>query len=138
MRYLFPNPIDRIVVNGKKKGELLYHVSIQIISTDGATAIGIMNRDSGVNEEKVEVMNSAEKRVVYNVSELVIQKDRDENKQGSSDWEPTLFKRGFEQIIADFIQSITLNKETQVSSNDALKTHEICDVVIKKLLEINK
>ena len=59
--YMFPYPIEDIVINGRKQNQLLYHVVIQLISKYG-TAIGIMNRDSGTNEEKLEIMNSEEKK----------------------------------------------------------------------------
>jgi virulence factor len=58
-----------------------------------------MNRDSGTTEEKVEIMSTSEKRGVHNVSDLFIQKDKNETKMGGSDWVSTLHKRGFEQIV---------------------------------------
>ena len=60
--YLLPRPIEQLIVNGKKKDNLLYHVVVQFIFAEGRTAIGIMNRDSGTNEEKVEVFTPEEKQ----------------------------------------------------------------------------
>jgi virulence factor len=135
MKYLFPYPIDEIIVNGKKDGDLLYHAVVQFISKE-CTAIGVMNRDSGTIEEKLEVMASTEKRVAYNVADVVIHKDRDELKLGSSDWEPTLHKRGFEQIVSDFIQYIRTNTTPMISAREALATHEICELVVSKLEQL--
>lgn len=134
MRFLYPYQIEEITVKGRKKDNLLYHVVVQFQSED-CTAIGIMNRDSGTREEKVEVMSSAEKRVVYNVADAEIHKNSQVIKLASNDWEPTLHKRGFEQLVAEFIDSVKGDRKPSISSSDALRTHEICEFIIQKLGE---
>ncbi|MFS0865424.1 Gfo/Idh/MocA family protein [Fredinandcohnia sp. 179-A 10B2 NHS] len=134
MRFLYPYQIEEITVKGRKKDNLLYHVVVQFQS-ENCTAIGIMNRDSGTREEKVEVMSSAEKRVIYNVAEAEIHKNSQVIKLASNDWEPTLHKRGFEQLVAEFIASVKGDREPSISSSDALQTHEICEFIIQKLGE---
>jgi virulence factor len=133
--YLFPYPIQKMLVNGMKRGERLYHVVVQLIASDGATAIGIMNRDSGTTEEKLEVFGPMGKQVVYNVSEVVLHEDKHEKKLGINDWAPTLFKRGFEQIVDDFLLALTSGKEPEIKKQDILHTHKICEEVV---LELNK
>ncbi|MCM3236587.1 Gfo/Idh/MocA family oxidoreductase [Heyndrickxia oleronia] len=133
--YMFPYPIEDIVINGRKQNQLLYHVVIQLISKYG-TAIGIMNRDSGTNEEKLEIMNSEEKRVVTNVADLIIRKDRNETRIGYSDWEQTLYKRGFEQAVADFIHAIEYNHAPSITKEELVKTHELCEMIVNKIAEI--
>jgi len=136
LRYLFPYPIKDLLINGRKKDGMLLHVVIQFLAENGATAIGIMNRDSGTVEEKLEVFTSTEKRVVYNVSDTVIYSGKNELKVGTSEWDYTLFKRGFESIINDFLQAIETGKQPQTSMRDALLTHEICEKVVRKLDKI--
>jgi virulence factor len=133
LRYLFPWPVEQIQVNGMKKDQLLYQVTIQLISANGASAIGIMNRDAGTTEEKVEVFSTSEKRVVHNVSELLIQKGTNINRIGSSDWEPMLHKRGFEQMVTDFLQAVEDGTTPGVSGRDALMTHQMCEFIVQKL-----
>jgi virulence factor len=135
LRFLFPYPIKQLNVTGKKHGPFLNHVVIQLIANEGI-AVGIMNRDSGVVEEKVEVFHSDEKRTALNVSELVFQENRNESKQGSSDWEPTLHKRGFEQIIFDFLQAVSNNSSTLISAGDSLLTHKICEQIVREIEEL--
>lgn len=132
MRYLFPHPIEDIVVNGRMEGDRLHHIVIQFL-TNGATAIGIMNRDNGTNEEIVEVMGPLEKRTVQNVSKLIISKGMEITEVRGNDWEPTLIKRGFEPMITDFIEAVRTNTKPQISAEDALKTHEICEKIVRKL-----
>jgi len=131
--FLFPYPIEKLIVTGKKKDNMLYHVVVQFVAADGATAIGIMNRDSGTVEEKLEVFTSGEKRVVYNISDVVIHQDKNETKLGADDWDPMLHKRGFERIIEDFLQSLESGTASQISKSHTLLSHKICDEVVQKL-----
>jgi virulence factor len=135
MRYLFPYPIKDLIVNGRMVEDALYHIVVQFIASDGRSAIGIMNRDNGTNEEIAEVMGPLEKRTVHNVSKLTILKNMETVDVRSSDWEPTLLRRGFEQMVADFVQSVQTNAPPGISAQDALKTHEICEKIIQELLK---
>ncbi|MEH7379038.1 Gfo/Idh/MocA family oxidoreductase [Bacillus sp. JJ1533] len=135
MRYLFPHPIEDLVVNGRMENGTLYHVVLQFISQSG-TAIGIMNRDNGATEEVAQVMGPLEKRTVTNVTTLVISKDMENSEVRSSDWEPTLVKRGFEQMVTDFVHAISTNAEPEISAWDALETHEMCEEILTKLAEM--
>jgi virulence factor len=133
LRFLFPYPVDQILVNGMKKDDLLYQVTIQFNSANGAVAIGIMNRDGGTVEENIEVYSSIEKRTVKNVSELFSHKGTRTCRISTSDWEPMLYKRGFEQMIADFLQAVDGGTLPQVSGSDALETHQMCEFIVQKL-----
>lgn len=134
LRYLFPYPVEELRVSGRIVEGLLHHVTVQFLAK-GATAIGLMNRDSGTSEERVEVMSATEKRIATQVSELVIRSGADETKPGGSDWEPTLHKRGFEQIITEFIGAVRTGQAPENSATDALLTHEICERIVEELLQ---
>jgi virulence factor len=132
MRYLFPHPIEELIVNGRMVEDSLYHVIVQFIS-GGATAIGIMNRDNGTNEEIAEVMGPLEKRSVYNVSKLVVSKGTETIEVRGNDWDSTLKKRGFEQMVAEFVKAVTTGSKVSIAAMDALETHEICERILSKL-----
>jgi virulence factor len=129
--YLLPYPVDHLIVNGKKKDGLLYHVVVQFIFGDACTAIGIMNRDSGTNEERLEVFTTEQKSIVRNVTDTSILNDRNTTEIGVSDWEPTMNKRGFAGMVDDFIYAvksgITRDYEHQ------LKTHRVCEEIVNRL-----
>lgn len=135
VRYLFQNEIQDIVIKGRKKGELLYSVVVQFISDD-ATGIAIMNRDSGAGEEIIEVMGPQEKRTVLNLSEQFIKHPNQETKKTFNDWDSTLYKRGFEQIVSEFINAVRSNTTPSISAIDSLQTHEICEKVVRHLESI--
>jgi virulence factor len=108
MRYLFTLPLKEVLVRGMKRDGLLIHVVLQLIAENGSTAIGIMNRDSGTLEEKVELFSSEEKKTVVNMTKLSTMRQKTEISSGISDWESTLSKRGFENIIQDFLQYLKM------------------------------
>lgn len=131
--FLFPQPIEHLTVTGKKHGAQLYHSVVQFRSADGTTAIGIMNRDSGTVEEKLEVYSSEEKWVVNDVSETTIFRDKTTFRLGINDWESTLHKRGFEQITEVFLQAVTKNGSPVQLHQDLLATHQLCERVVAEL-----
>lgn len=130
---LFRKPVQKLIVNGKKENGLLYHVVVQLISQDGTTAIGIMNRDSGTTEERLEIFTPKEKHVVYNLTETYVFQDKNELKSESDDWESTLHKRGFEQIIDNFLQKVETSSPSLQEYQDILLTHKICEQVVGEL-----
>jgi len=131
--FLFPRPLEKITVVGKQIKDLLYHVVIQLNVVDGTTAMGIMNRDSGTVEEKLEVFTPAEKWVVSNVAETMVSKDGHITRHASSDWESTLYKRGFEQITDAFLERVIKNFPPRQLHQEILRTHEICEHVVQEL-----
>jgi virulence factor len=47
------------------------------------------------------------------------------------DWEPTLYKRGFYQLLDHFIESVQTNTTPNPSIFDSFITHEICEKIVK-------
>jgi len=133
MRYLFIWPLKEILVRGMKRDGLLIHAVVQLIAENGSIAIGIMNRDSGSLEEKVEVFSAEEKKTVINLTDLSTKRQKTETSNGINDWESTLSKRGFENIIDDFLHSLENGTKPQFSMQDALLTHEMCENVVQQL-----
>ncbi len=52
-----------------------------------------------------------------------------------NDWEPTLSKRGFNGILSNFLDVVRNDISTMDTMNDALKTHELCEMLIEKITE---
>jgi len=133
MRYLFALQVKEVLVRGMKRDGLLIHAIIQLIAENGSTAISIMNRDSGTLEEKIEVFSSEEKKTVINMTDLSTMRQKTKTSAGVSDWESTLSKRGFENIINDFLHTLESGNKPQFSMQDALLTHEMCEMVVNQL-----
>ena len=133
MRFLFTYPVKEILVRGMQRDGMLIHVVVQLIATNGAIAIAVMNRDSGTLEEKVEVFSGEEKQTVINLTDLKTNRNKLEISQGINDWESTLSKRGFEHIVNDFLHAVESGEVPGISMEDALKTHELCEKIVVEL-----
>lgn len=129
LRFLMDREVTDVHVKYLKKDDLLHNVVIQLTG-DGCTAIGIMNRNNGVTEEIVEYMTAGNKYVVDNFVETTHFHNKDRNLSKFGDWEPTLYKRGFYQIVDHFIDCIEKNSTPNPSILDSLTTHEICEKIV--------
>ncbi|HET9487948.1 MAG TPA: Gfo/Idh/MocA family oxidoreductase [Chryseosolibacter sp.] len=131
--FLFSPSVEKVSVSGRKTAGLLNHVVVQLHSSDGTTAIGIMNRDSGTVEERVEVFTPIEKWVVTNLTETTVFRQGNATRKSTHDWESTLHKRGFEQITEAFIQNILKGSSPHQLHQEILQTHELCEKIVHDL-----
>ncbi|MEX1239514.1 MAG: Gfo/Idh/MocA family oxidoreductase [Cyclobacteriaceae bacterium] len=132
--FLFQHDIEKVTVTGRKTKALLNHVVVQFDSPVGATAIGIMNRDSGTVEESIEIFTPSEKWVVRNLTETTIYKNGDSTRQAADDWTSTLYKRGFDQVTDAFLQRVISRTSPDQLHREVLRTHEVCEEVVRQLL----
>lgn len=132
IRYLLGEDIENFLVKGKVVNNLLYSVTLQVISRNG-TAVGIMNRESGKTEERIEFICPGEKRIVEDLNNLTVYKDGIEIRQKFGDWEPVLYRRGFEQITDTFLEDVTEQDRFLEKDEDSLKTHELCELIVEQL-----
>lgn len=130
---LFPYPIEKQIINGRQIDGKLYHVTLQLESTYG-TAIGIMNRDAGINEEIVKVFSPDETRTVRNINEIIYYQGRNAVLQGRDDWEPTLHKRGFHHMTRTFINKVRNKDIEEVDYIEDLERHLIAEKIVQSLL----
>ncbi len=134
VRFLLGEKIERFDVYGTFDEDLLASITVQFVSKT-KTATAIMNRNSGVSEEKVELMTENGKWTVDNLTELTIQTGIKTRLERHPDWEKTLVKRGFVPIIHAFLDAVKSGTEEPISKDDALETHEICEAILEKLFE---
>ncbi|MCJ8009875.1 Gfo/Idh/MocA family protein [Lederbergia wuyishanensis] len=135
--YLFPYTINEVIIRGKENNGELHHVTLQLEANEG-TAIGIMNRDAGTTEEIVEVKSPGETRKVVNVSDITSHQNKKILSFGSDDWQPTLEKRGFHDIISYFL-NLVRNKSLPYTAYDRdLKTHLLAEQIVQHLKNIPK
>jgi len=130
LRYLMSTNVVDLKVNFLKKDNMLEHLVIHLIG-EGCTAIGIMNRNNGVTEEMIEYMTPQNKYVVSSLVETTHYHNKEINITKFGDWEPTLYKRGFYQIVDHFLDCIEQHKTPDPSINDSLITHEICERIVQ-------
>lgn len=129
LRFLMGTEVKDIKVRFLEKDNLLHNIVIQLTSEE-CTAIGIMNRNNGVTEEIIEYMTAENKYVVENFVETTEFHNKEKNITKFGDWEPTLYKRGFYQIVDHFLSCVENNITPNPSISDSLITHEICEKIV--------
>ncbi|WP_405140073.1 Gfo/Idh/MocA family oxidoreductase [Sphaerisporangium sp. NBC_01403] len=95
------------------------------------TAIGIMSRVSGANEETCEVIGGGGKRRVANLAD-VVDHSGGETLTRRGDWTPVARQRGIEQLCQEFLASVREGRV--ISAEDALATHAICEDIVTQAL----
>ncbi|UJW59468.1 Gfo/Idh/MocA family oxidoreductase [Bacillus sp. A116_S68] len=134
LRFLMDTEVKEVKVDFQKDGEMLNNLIIQLIG-DNCHAIGIMNRNGAVNEEIIEYTTGHHKYVVNSLVETTHYHNKNINISKFGDWEPTLYKRGFYNIVDYFIDCVTNNRQPDPSIEDSLFTHEICESIVKAIDE---
>ncbi|MDF3035651.1 MAG: oxidoreductase, partial [Paucimonas sp.] len=71
--------------------------------------------------------------IVENLSATTRFQAGEEKRMLFGDWESTLHRRGFPQIISHFIDCVSTRATPSISLADALKTHEICERVVAEI-----
>jgi virulence factor len=137
LRFLSKDALDDMDIRGLVKDESLYNVKLELKGKD-FTSIGIMNRNSGKAQETLEFMNPGNKWLIKDMNETVHLNNGTEQIIKFGDWDPVLYRRGFEQIINHFIDSVQNNTKPSISINDSLITHEICENIVKELSKVLK
>lgn len=129
-RYLLQNEIVDMRVQAKKDGENLHHVVVQFITASNS-ALCIMNYQNGITEEVIEVMHPYKKSVIKNLASYEVYEQASHQIELPNDWNPTLKKRGFVDMIQAFYDQLEGTKNSCVRAQDALITHELVERIVK-------
>lgn len=97
------------------------------------TALGLMNRDSGITEETLEVMAPGNKWAVRGLDTLVHSAGGEERTHRFGDWETVLHRRGFPQIVDHFLGCVREARAPSPSARDSLATHALCERIVKEV-----
>jgi len=132
LRFLMDTEVKDVKVEYIKNGDMLDQLVIQLLG-DGCIAIGMMNRNGGVTEEIIEYMSGHQKFIVNSLVETTRYHNKEVSLTKFGDWEPTLYKRGFYQLMDHFIECVQTSTTPDPSIDDSLITHEICERIVKHI-----
>lgn len=136
LRYLTGHKSLEFNLKCRYESGLLYNVVLELTGLN-TVCIGIMNRDNGISEEIVEFMTPGHKFIIKDMARLYHMNNNKEVTEKASDWEPTLFKRGFYQVVDHFLECVEQGKQpTTPSLEDSLITHRLCERIVESILEI--
>lgn len=101
------------------------------LTTPSASAIVSMDLNSGASTEIYQATSPEKTLVLNNLTDLDIYTAAGSQKKGFGNWETTLYKRGFEQMVQAFIKACESGDPSELRQKNVLLTHEICTQMIK-------
>jgi virulence factor len=130
--FLLGEPAIRVEARGTfKEGRLTMVVTHY--HGQHAHAIGITNYDNGTVEEILEVMRPGEKKRVLQMESLETYNDDVMKVNTRSAWQPTLNKRGFEDMIGHFILAVKNDTPFDFPFEVSLTSHEVAEEIVRQL-----
>lgn len=129
LRFLSNGKIDQLNVFSYYKNQLLAAIDVNWQSGQ-TTVCGSMNRICGVEEETLELFGQQQKWLVSRLSHGWHYTPTHKSELSFSDWDPTLYKRGFVTMLEAFIQQVEIKQSNATQLDDILKTHQLCAQVL--------
>lgn len=127
-----PGEMGGLAVRYQMQANQLTNVVIQL-SNAKCTAIGMMNRNSGTNEEVLEVMGEGQKFRVTDLRQLTTYKNG-EHQTKFGDWTSVGVVRGFTAIVDVFhtaVRDWTASAHIDLPSVQA--THAVCEEIVRQI-----
>lgn len=134
LRFLSNGMVDQLDVFSYYQAQQL--ASIDVNWHAGKTMVsGSMHRICGVEEESLELFGQQQKWLVSRLSQGWHYTPAHKTELAFSDWDSTLYKRGFVSMLQAFIEQVDTHKSNAAQLDDILKTHQLCDQVLSRCLD---
>lgn len=127
--FLFQNQENEFDYNGRVIDGKLHSIAL-ILQGEGSTAFGSMNRMSGAKEERIEYMTDNVKQVVMDLDHCELYSEGAKKSIDYDDWTPTLKRRGFEDLIAQFLVWTNNPEGSKAALEMSLRSHEVCEYLV--------
>jgi virulence factor len=127
----------KLQVHTRMDGEKLASLQVQW-TNNGSLFSGSMNRISGCTEERVEFFAPGLNVQIEDLHGGVEYKDGQRKELEFSNWEPTLYKRGFVAMIDDWLEVVRRKSFSAAAAERDLLTHRVCEEVLGRILEAKK
>lgn len=134
LRFLGNGPVENLNVVARIRASKLESIHAQW--QQGKTLlIGNMNRVSGVTEEHVEYYTKGNKWHIKDLHTGAHFSDQIETQLGFSNWDSTLYKRGFVDMIEDWISVAEERTFSPTLIQDIFETHQLCERILNIALQ---
>ncbi|WP_206912647.1 virulence factor [Enterococcus sp. DIV0840] len=102
------------------------------VETETTTAIASMNLYAGANTETYQLTSPQGTLVLENLTDLTIKNQLGTQQKNFGDWSTTLEKRGFQQMVEEFIKAVQTNDGTRLKQEKVFTSHELCAKMLQK------
>ncbi|MBB5712465.1 Gfo/Idh/MocA family protein [Sphingomonas xinjiangensis] len=124
---LAPGPVHRRNIETHVVDGLLHTITLTLAG-DVFTAIGTMHRNSGLDEECLDVIGGGARHTVLNLADR-IEASGTRSLHRRADWISVGRQRGFEAMCDDFL--LAARERRRVDAAAILATHEICEAIVR-------
>ena len=134
LRFLGNGAIKNLQVFSRTNNDLLESIHVQWQQNETLLR-GSMNRVSGITEEHIEYYSKGSKWQIEELVSGALFKNETKQSIGFNNWDNTLYKRGFVDLIEDWLQALN---EPNFNSNriqDIWDTHYLCETILENVLE---
>lgn len=133
LRFLGSEGADGVDVSARRDdGELR---RIQVVLRDGQRrATGLMDRDSGVTTEELDVFAPGRRARVRDLAEVTTYAGGTTTVRHRQEWTSVAYQRGFRSAVGAFIGAVSAGQVLDAA--DAVRTHELCEAVVEQLSQI--
>lgn len=133
LRFLAPGAPDNLQFFAQGNGGLLAAIQVHW-QQEGRSLTGSMNRISGVAEERLEFFAAQQKWQIDHLASGVHWQDNTMRPLGFSDWESTLYKRGFATMVNNWVAQVS--RQSMGNHEDILATHALCETLVQRVEKI--
>ncbi|WP_430606576.1 virulence factor [Enterococcus sp. AZ170] len=129
--YLLDDDIRQVQTKIIEEDGLLKRAILHV-ETETTTAIASMNLYAGANTETYQVTSPEGTLVLENLTDLTSQNSLGTQQQKFGDWTTTVEKRGFQQMVEEFIKAVQTNDVTYLKQEKVFTSHELCAQMLRK------
>lgn len=113
----------------EEQGQMIY-AQMQL-STATTECILSMDLLSGGKMERYQVSGPSATLILDQLTDLTIKQGQIEERQRFGDWTTTLEKRGFEQLVTNFLAALN-GEVVDLRQEDVLLSHELCEQMLRQ------
>lgn len=113
----------------EEQGQMTY-AQMQL-STATTECILSMDLLSGGKMERYQVSGPSATLILDQLTDLTIKQGQIEERQRFGDWTTTLEKRGFEQLVTNFLAALN-GEVVDLRQEDVLLSHELCEQMLRQ------
>ncbi|WP_430603408.1 virulence factor [Enterococcus sp. DIV0724b] len=129
--YLLDDEIRHVQTKIIEENNLLKRAILHV-ETATTTAIASMNLYAGANTETYQLTSPEVTLVLENLTDLTIKNQLGTQQKNFGDWATTLEKRGFQQMVEEFIKAVQTNEGSRLKQEKVFTSHELCAQMIRK------
>ncbi|MGM0125152.1 virulence factor [Enterococcus sp. AZ194] len=128
--YLLDEPIQKVSSRVKEREGILQWTSLEL-ETENQLAHLSMDLASGANTELYQITTPASTLTLNNLVDLKTQAEGKTILTTFGDWETTLAKRGFEQLVDSFISGVTTGDTSNLRQENIYQSHALCEEILQ-------